>query len=69
LKGAVTLALAKVAKQLEDIKSAVKAEAEDVAARTLKKLKEFDDLGLTRFDGHLGGGALTESAHEQNQDW
>ena len=32
LKGAVTLALAKVSKQLEDIKSAVKAEAEDVAA-------------------------------------
>jgi threonine/homoserine efflux transporter RhtA len=25
-------------------------------------------LGLTRFDGHLGGGALTESAHEQDKD-
>ncbi len=25
-------------------------------------------LGLTRFDGHLGGGALTESANEQDQD-
>jgi hypothetical protein len=29
---------------------------------------EGDPLGLTRFDGHLGGGALTESAHEQAQD-
>jgi len=27
-----------------------------------------DTLGLTRFDGHLGGGALTESANEQDQD-
>jgi RNA polymerase sigma factor (sigma-70 family) len=25
-------------------------------------------VGLTRFDGHLGGGALTESAHEQDKD-
>ncbi len=25
-------------------------------------------VGLTRFDGHLGGGALTESADEQDQD-
>ncbi len=25
-------------------------------------------VGLTRFDGHLGGGALTESANEQDQD-
>jgi predicted ATP-dependent endonuclease of OLD family len=42
LKSAVTLALAKVAKQLEDIKTAVRTEAEDVAQRTLKKLKEID---------------------------
>jgi hypothetical protein len=25
-------------------------------------------MGLTRFDGHLGGGALTERAHEPDQD-
>lgn len=53
LKGAVTLALAKVSKQLEDIKSAVKAEAEDVAARTLKKLKEIDDCLAAELKTHF----------------
>jgi len=35
---------------------------------TVTLMRAHGEVGLTRFDGHLGGGALTESAHEQDQD-